>query len=207
MKKSHYWELFKETENKNRLKLGIKISSLIKRKIVIHRKIFITTEPRSVPTCQAPAHLDGLWSHENTVETLVKMLTLKWFHLLDKDAVISFSAHESPKSTTLLHPLTSILVRKRKGGSYPSLRSSSVSKFQVKGHSFALYFLFVCLFYGHTRGTWKFPGQEMNQSHSCDLHHSCINAWSFNTGSFNPLHPFRIEPAPLQQPKLLQWDS
>ena len=33
-------------------------------------------------------------------------------------------------------------------------------------------------FYGHTRGIWKFPGQGLNCSCSCGLHHSHINAGS-----------------------------
>ena len=38
-------------------------------------------------------------------------------------------------------------------------------------------------------GIWKFPGQELNSSHSCG-----------NTGSFNPLCWPGKEPTPLQQP-------
>ena len=30
--------------------------------------------------------------------------------------------------------------------------------------------------YGRTHGIWKFPGQELNLSLSCDLCHSCSNA-------------------------------
>ena len=45
--------------------------------------------------------------------------------------------------------------------------------------------LFICLFffffYGHTCSTWKFPGQGLNLSHSCNLHCSCGNTASFNT--------------------------
>ena len=36
---------------------------------------------------------------------------------------------------------------------------------------------------GHTHSIWKFLGQVLNVSHSCDLHHSRSNA-----RSFNPLH-------------------
>ena len=38
-------------------------------------------------------------------------------------------------------------------------------------------------FYGHIHGPWKFPGQGVNASHSCDLHPSYSNA-----RFFNPLH-------------------
>ena len=38
------------------------------------------------------------------------------------------------------------------------------------------------LFYGQTRGMWKFPGQGLNPGCSSDLHSSCSN-----TGFFNPL--------------------
>ena len=37
-------------------------------------------------------------------------------------------------------------------------------------------------FFPHTHSTWKFLGQRLNLSHSCDLRHSCSN-----TRSFNPL--------------------
>ena len=43
-----------------------------------------------------------------------------------------------------------------------------------------LYFVIFCLLYGHTHGTWKFPGQGSNSSHSCNLHHRYGNARSFN---------------------------
>ena len=33
--------------------------------------------------------------------------------------------------------------------------------------------------YGCIRGMWKFPGQGLNPSHSCDLHCSCGNTRSF----------------------------
>ena len=36
---------------------------------------------------------------------------------------------------------------------------------------------------GRTCSIWEFPGQRLNLSCSCDLHHSCHNA-----RSFNPLH-------------------
>ena len=44
---------------------------------------------------------------------------------------------------------------------------------------FCLLLLFVC-FNGHICGTWKFPGQGWNLSHSSDLHCSCSNAGSFH---------------------------
>ena len=39
---------------------------------------------------------------------------------------------------------------------------------------------FFFLFYGCTCGVWKFPGQGLNPSHSCDLCHSCSNVEFFN---------------------------
>ena len=50
--------------------------------------------------------------------------------------------------------------------------------------SLLLFFFFFKFFkfYGHTCGIWKFLGQELNSSHSCDLCGSCGN-----TGSFDPL--------------------
>ena len=44
-------------------------------------------------------------------------------------------------------------------------------------------YLFIHLFNGCTRDIWKFLGQGLNLSLSCDLCHSCSNA-----GFFNPLH-------------------
>ena len=35
-------------------------------------------------------------------------------------------------------------------------------------------------FNGHAPGIWKFPGQGLNLSYSCNLHRSCGNAASFN---------------------------
>ena len=43
---------------------------------------------------------------------------------------------------------------------------------------FILFFFFLN---GHTHGTWKFLGQELNLNQSCDLRHSCGNAKSFNS--------------------------
>ena len=57
-------------------------------------------------------------------------------------------------------------------------------------------------FYGHTWGIWKFLGQRLISSHSCDLCGSCGN-----TGSFNPLTRPGIKPTPLQWLKPLQLDS
>ena len=42
---------------------------------------------------------------------------------------------------------------------------------------FSFPFFSFILFYGHTHSTWKFPGEELNLSHSCD-----------NVRYFNPLH-------------------
>ena len=36
-------------------------------------------------------------------------------------------------------------------------------------------------FYGHTHCIWKFLDQGSNLSSSCNLCHSCSNAWPFNT--------------------------
>ena len=52
--------------------------------------------------------------------------------------------------------------------------------FPEQPHPLEKFFLFL---YGSTHGIWKSPGQELNLSHSYDLHHSCGNA-----GSFNPLY-------------------
>ena len=57
--------------------------------------------------------------------------------------------------------------------------------------------LFCC---GHICSIWKFPGQELNPSCSCDLHHSCSH-----TGSLTHCTRLGIEPVPLQQLELLQW--
>ena len=69
-------------------------------------------------------------------------------------------------------------------------KTATVSKLM----SIVCFFLFN--FYGCTHGIEKFPGQRMNLSHSCELHHSCINGGS-HTGP-------GIEPAPPQPPELLQ---
>ena len=62
----------------------------------------------------------------------------------------------------------------------------------------SLYFDFVTFFsFGHTHGIWKFPGQEWNPSHSCDLCHSCSNAKSL-THCARP----GIEPTP---PQIQHW--
>ena len=37
---------------------------------------------------------------------------------------------------------------------------------------FFCFFVFVCIF-GHAHDIWKFPGQRLNSSCSCDLHCSC----------------------------------
>ena len=44
-----------------------------------------------------------------------------------------------------------------------------------------IYLFLFTYFYGHTCSLWKFLGQRLNPSHSCDLHHSCSNARSFNS--------------------------
>ena len=41
------------------------------------------------------------------------------------------------------------------------------------GHYYYYYSFFGCI-----HGIWKFLGQEVNLSHSCDLYHSCSNAGS-----------------------------
>ena len=49
---------------------------------------------------------------------------------------------------------------------------------------FSFYRLCFFLFFnGHTCSVWKFLGQGLNPSCSCDLCHRCSN-----TGSFHPLH-------------------
>ena len=54
-------------------------------------------------------------------------------------------------------------------------------------------FCFLGVVFGHMRGIWKFLGQGLNLSHTCDLCYSCSNATSF-THSAGP----GIEPAPWQ---------
>ena len=47
------------------------------------------------------------------------------------------------------------------------------------GHvSFPGIFCIFFSFFSHTCSTWKFPGQELNPSCSCDLRHSCSNTRS-----------------------------
>ena len=61
--------------------------------------------------------------------------------------------------------------------------------------------LLLLLFNGHTHDIWKFPGQGLNLSHSCDLPCSCLS-----NGSFNPLHGTRIKSTRPQGPELLHSD-
>ena len=55
--------------------------------------------------------------------------------------------------------------------------------------SYGIFFL-----YGHTHSIWKYQGQELNLSHSSDLHHSCRNAEAVTQQvsnlhlSYNPSH-------------------
>ena len=60
---------------------------------------------------------------------------------------------------------------------------------------FGLFVCFKCVRLGHL----EVPGQGLNLSHSCDLHHS-----SGNAGSFKPLSQVRGRTIPLQWPQLLQ---
>ena len=60
----------------------------------------------------------------------------------------------------------------------------------------------ILFFYGHIHGIWKFLGQGLNLSCSCDLGHSYDNA-----GSFNPLHQIGIAPTTLRRPEPLKLDS
>ena len=55
---------------------------------------------------------------------------------------------------------------------------------------------------GCTYNTWKFLGQGLIPSRSCDLCHSCGNA-----GPFNHCVGSGIKPKPLQLPEPLQSDS
>ena len=60
-----------------------------------------------------------------------------------------------------------------------------LNKPQILGDFYLFLFLkffYLFLFYGLGHAIWKFLGQTLNPSHSCDLNHSCSN-----TGSFNPL--------------------
>ena len=61
-------------------------------------------------------------------------------------------------------------------------------------------FIYFFKFYGHTRNIWKFPGQGLNLSHSCELCHSCRHArYTAPVGG--------IKSVPLQWPRLLQSNS
>ena len=66
------------------------------------------------------------------------------------------------------------------------------------------YFFFQMRFFLNdcTHSIWKFSGQRLNPSHSCDLHHSCSNA-----GPLTHCAGLGIKPAPPQWPELLQLDS
>ena len=44
---------------------------------------------------------------------------------------------------------------------------------------FDFFFFSFFFFFCHTHGIWKFPGQGLNLSCSCDLCHICSNAGSF----------------------------
>ena len=61
--------------------------------------------------------------------------------------------------------------------------------------------LILFFFGGCSCSIWKFPGQGLNQNHSCNLCHSCSNA-----GSLTHYGGPGIEPIPPQQPKLLLLD-
>ena len=45
-------------------------------------------------------------------------------------------------------------------------------------HLFSFHFYFIYLFFLHTCGPWKFLGQPLNPSQSCDIHHPCGNTTS-----------------------------
>ena len=62
------------------------------------------------------------------------------------------------------------------------------------------FFFFLSFFSPHLRHM-KVPGQGLNWSHSCDLHHTCSKARSL-THCIRP----RTKPTPPQGPKLLQSD-
>ena len=49
---------------------------------------------------------------------------------------------------------------------------------KTKKQSWIFCFGSYCFFSGYTQGTWKFPDQGSNPSHSCKLCHSCGNAGS-----------------------------
>lgn len=66
---------------------------------------------------------------------------------------------------------------------------------QFQGHIFIL-------FYGRTCIMWKFSGQRLNPSRSCDLCCNCVNA-----ASFNPCSRQEIKPIPPQLLELLQLNS
>ena len=51
-------------------------------------------------------------------------------------------------------------------------------------------FLKYFIFMAYAFGIWKFPGQRLNLSCSCNLCCTCGN-----TGFFNPLHQAGMEPA------------
>lgn len=63
------------------------------------------------------------------------------------------------------------------------------------------FLFFVFFFFSHTRSIWKFPGQELNPSHSWDIGHSCGDA-----RSLTPLHRARHRtPPPQRQHQILNW--
>ena len=62
------------------------------------------------------------------------------------------------------------------------LTQGSPQTYRTPNYNAAPHHVFCAIFFfnGCTRGTWKFPGQGLNLTHSCDLCHSCSNAGSFN---------------------------
>ena len=43
-----------------------------------------------------------------------------------------------------------------------------------------IFYFYLFVYFGHTHGIWKFPGQGLYLSHSCNLCHSCGSARFFN---------------------------
>ena len=59
---------------------------------------------------------------------------------------------------------------------------------------FLFKFIIIIIIFGHTHGIWKFLGQGLNTSCSCDLCHGCSN-----TGYLTHCTWRGIEPTPLQR--------
>lgn len=94
-----------------------------------------------VPSCSSLGHFTITWKHTWKTGPIIKMLTLSWFHLFDKDVMISYFAHESPgqPSTSYNHKYFS--KEEKKELSKPQvILHLTIAEFQVKRLPFTLYF-------------------------------------------------------------------